>query len=69
MGASRSYMSLFVLNMETNVSYRITGRIKSSPIKFIARIVANGKSKPDSSASERIRSGSENERRMNQLGR
>jgi hypothetical protein len=63
-------MSLFVLNMETHVFLlKITGRIKSSPIKFIARIVAYGKSITDSSASERIRSGSENERRMNQLGR
>jgi hypothetical protein len=46
-------MSLFVLNMKTHASYQITGRIKSSLIKLIARIVVYGKSITDSSASER----------------
>jgi hypothetical protein len=48
-----SDMSFFVLNMEIQVSYQITGRIKSSPIKLIARIVFYCKSITDSSASER----------------
>ena len=48
-----SDMSLFVLNMKTHVSYQIIGRIKSSLIKLIARIVVYGKSITDSSASER----------------
>ena len=48
-----SDMSLFVLNMETHVSYQIIGRIKSSRTKRIARIVVYGKSITESSASER----------------
>jgi len=48
-----SDMSLFVLNMETHVSYQIIGRIKSSRTKLIARIVVYGKSITESSASER----------------
>jgi hypothetical protein len=48
-----SDMSFFVLNMEIQVSNQITGGIKSSPIKLIARIVFHCKSITDSSASER----------------
>jgi hypothetical protein len=42
-----SDMSFFILNMKTHVSDVITGRIKSSRIKLIARIIFRCKSTTD----------------------
>jgi hypothetical protein len=42
-----SDMSFFILNMKTHVSYGITGRIKSSQRKLIARIIFHCKSATD----------------------